>query len=198
MKNKFNIDLVFLYQLPLVRDHGLADSDPEFDKWTAKYSDEYSAFLKFAEHASLEELLYIYIYAFREKTPDIVTLAYTLADTSEEIEETIVKYIVSRSDIVGFQRRITLGNNIDELFPEGRDRFDKELTVFLGQSYNINAIDEALQGLDYEKLIQYEETVYTVQDGVIDTLIATPNKIVITINDDKLVDYHRIFPRNPD
>ena len=148
MKNKFNIDLVFLYQLPLVRDSGFTDSDPEYDEWVAKYDKEDTIFQEFIKKASLDDLVYIYIYAFREKTPDIVTLAYTLADTSEEINETTVKYIVSRSDIIGFQRKIILGDNIDEILPEGRDRFDKELTRFFGESYNPRFIDEALQGID--------------------------------------------------
>ncbi len=198
MKNKLNIDLVFLYQLPLVRNYGFTDNDPEYDDWVSKYREEYYTFLDFIEQAKMSDIIYLYMYAFRENTPDVGTLVYALADTSEEISETKMKFVVSRPDIIGFQRKIVLGDNIDELLPEGRDRFDKELTIFLGESYTMSVIDDALQGIVYEKETDGDMTTYKVQDGVIDTLVATPNKIVITISDDRLVDYYRTSPRNPD
>lgn len=199
MKNKFNIDLVFLYQLPLVRDYSIGGGrDTELQDWMFKYDKERATFEKFEKQANINDLLYIYIYSFREQAPDITRIAFTLNGRYEDVNETITKYLTSRSDIISFETKTILGDNIDEFFPEGRDRFDKELTIFLGEPYAIRAIDEALQGISYDKEIDGEKTIYKVQDGVIDTLVATPDKIVITINDDKLVDYYRTSPRNPD
>ncbi|WP_299679137.1 hypothetical protein [uncultured Dokdonia sp.] len=198
MKNKFDLNLEFLYQLPLVRDYSIGGGfDKELDDWMSKYDKERADFQKFEKRATINDLLYTYIYSFREKTPDLTSLAFTIEETYEKISETKTKYMTSRSDITSFEVKTVLGDNRDEFFPEGRDRFDKELTIFLRQSYTINAIDEALQEIMYEKEMEGDTITYKVQDGVIDTLVVTPDKIIITISDDKLVDYYRTSPRNP-
>ena len=196
--NKFKLDLAFLYQPPLVRDYDMVDNDTELQDWMFRYDKERAAFQEFEEQASVNDLLYIYIYAFKEQTPSLVRLAVTITDSYERLTNGTRKDKTRRSDIIGFESILLLGNNIDEISPEGRDRFDKRLSIFLGESYNIAVIDEALQGLEYEKTMDGNKTIYSVQDGVIETLVATPTQIVITISDDKLVDYYRTSPRNPD
>ena len=59
--NKYNLDLRFLYQEPLIRDSMIAGRDLEQEAWDEKYEKGEYAFRDFSMQCTLDEFVYIYL-----------------------------------------------------------------------------------------------------------------------------------------
>jgi len=194
MTNKFNLDMRFLYQEPLIRDYIVGGGpDHERIEWENKYEKGEDAFSAFIKKCSLEDLIYVYLYAFKEKFPNILRLAFSVCNSTEFSEDNTTKYIeFDRSDITAFDTESNVGSIKDQFNPIKRDVYETMVKLCFNKTVPISAIEEALLGLSYTKEISNTNTIYSVENAPIKKVVVTIKSFTIYINEEKVVLYYKM------
>lgn len=184
MKNKFNLDLVFLYQEPLKRDFFIAlDRDEEFEEWIYKYEKEQDEFYDFTNKCSTDDLIYMFIKPFVEKYPRVFKIALSIASDYQVVDEDIYKFVkFKRNDIKRLETELEIGPIKNKYLPEDRDTYDKKITIEFTKSFSQNAVIEALKGKEYTQANINGLTTYIVKNSPIDRLEVSDKGFTILIN----------------
>jgi hypothetical protein len=194
MTNKFNLDLRFLYQKPLERDYMIGGGpDLERIKWEQKYEEGKDSFRAFVKQCAIDDLVYVFILAFKDNYPNISRLALSICNNSIKRIENYREYDeFDRKDIVSMSTNLFLGPIEDELMPMERDVYETKLNMKFSSSFSIDAIESALEGLSFSKEIIEGKTLYTIQNSPIKTLEVTANEFSIHVNEDKVILYYKL------
>ena len=190
MKNKFNLDMMFLYQEPLKRDYIVLDNDTEYDEWFYKYEKEEDKYCELVKQCSFNDLVYLFIRPFIEKYPRVYKIAFSVSSNYECIDGYLYKYKkFNRNDVLKFETESEIGPIKNEFLPEDRDIYDKKITVEFTESINQNTIVDALEGKEFTKSKKNDSTNYLVKNSPIDYIEVYEKKMVIYINP-KMVIYY--------
>lgn len=191
--NKNNLDLRFLYQEPLVRDYDVMGIDLEQRAWDKKHEKGEEKFRNFVKECSLKDFIHTYIGVFKDKFPNGSRLAFSFCGNVSYPEENIKEFKeFDRSDIESYKTKKYIGPVKNELDPENRDVYETKLILKFTESFSLETIEEALEGLIYTKSEENEITIYEVEDSPIKTLEVSDTGFNININDDKIILYYKL------
>lgn len=193
MKNKFNLDLSFLYQEPLIRDYYVAGIDKEYEAWKNKYENEKNEFRKFSEESKLEDFVYMFVIAFRDTFPNVISLSYFFCGESVKETETRTSHEeYFRDDIEYFATEMLIGPLKDDESDLNRDNYEKEVIINFKENIPEKIIKKALEDISYEKTVEGEKTIYSIDGSPIDRLEVTDKGLTLLINPEKVILYYKL------
>lgn len=90
-----------MYQEPIIGGFNQLDSNTKLYEWMNKYREDFLTFIKYVENCSLEEFVYLFVIAFKEKYPNFSNLKNSFYDgsTGETMEIHHFESNFERNDI---------------------------------------------------------------------------------------------------
>lgn len=143
--------------------------------------------------SSLDDLVYLLIFTFKKTFPNIGRFVYTLSSESiREIENKRKYYDFYRRDIISFDTDLYFGPILDEFLPEDSDVYETTVRLKFSNTFDIAAVEEALNNVNYTSENSGELTTYLIQDSPIEKLEVTLNSFSIYINQNKVISYYKM------
>lgn len=171
--------------------------------WDERHFEDYT------EHCSFEELIYLFIYIYKDKYPrdkfdstisvdweNQNLLSYTNKKGRVITEKIYIYNNFLRKDIIGMISQYHSEQYNDDENIERHWTGEYYLQNFFlesNQEIPINIIDKALEGKEYTKTEKDDILLYEVIDSPIASLEVTKTSIKLNINEDKVILYVSIW-----
>jgi hypothetical protein len=193
MENKFNLKTNFLYQLPLNRDYMIGGgTDVKKEEWHSRFEDEEIIFGNFLTSCDFKELIEILVVSYAKKHPNFLRIVFELFETLERSDKLCTKYIKPyRTDLIKAVDEIFTGELVDDVLME-YEVYEKSIYFEFTENIPADIVEEALEGLTYEKYTEDTQIIYNVEKSPIATLTLNDNSFKIELNQDYVVQYHKM------
>ncbi len=188
---RLNLDLALLYQETLNRDYMVLGSDEEYWEWKEKYRKEEDELDKFfSEKCDLKKFIYLTVFIFKEKYPNLSRYMYSFCLDSKKNDEKTTEYFnITLTFLEKISSVMWCEELEDELMVGFEDCYYEELNFTFNKVVPIETVELALNGLVYSKMIEGSKVLYDVEDSPISILTVSGDVLNIKINHDKAIFY---------
>lgn len=189
---KETLDLKFLYPEPLIRDHSFLGEDSELANWQNKYYKEEQVASDFIEVCSTNDFIYLIVSIFKENFPYYMRFCtcfaakiyskgkiYSSESTSEFYRMDLVHHKISYH-----VEMETLADGFEE-----EKSFEKELLLEFNYTISTIPIEQALEGLKYEKSVNEGIVNFEVENAPIQSVCVEGNSLTLITNPAMWVKY---------
>ncbi|WP_409415948.1 hypothetical protein [Flavobacterium sp. PS2] len=204
MNNLPKLDFLY-FNLDRTEENYLTNTQLYYDKfdWDENHFDDY------IRRCSLEELVYLMIYIYKDKYPrSVFHFAISLDSKQENLLSFISKnkrtisenkfshYKFLREDVIAMSTEHHEEEYSDEESIEKYWRgesYMQNLFLEFNEEVPIHIIDKALEGKEYTKVEKDNVLLYEVKDSPIASLEVAKTSIKLNINEDKVILYVAIW-----